>query len=299
MKKTLMTFGALLAVIFVVLSVLDNTDYALEKKLWRVHKQFNQAAADPQAVPSRKFDSIVSQYQKLVDKYPHSRLTARIHMQAGMTYLLKKDDAKAMETFQDILRLYPKDKVIGSVALLNIGNIYERQEEGNKALEIYNKIIDDYLLTTVGLNMPLYIANYHLRNNEKEKGERAIDRAISIYKKVAEEYDQEAFGFDASRFLVTCYYAKEDWREAVNTLGGILLEYAKSKFMNPQRALLLVKSINTVSITKVKDYDLPRKIYLQFISENPNHPFNKVLEGMLDSFNQLEEKGVTISTSKP
>lgn len=298
MKKTFAIFGSIIIFLFIFLSIVDNSDYGLEKRLFRVQKQFNQAARDPRAVPDQKFDHIVEQYRKLIEKYPHSKEVPKIYMQMGMTYLLKQDIGKARTTFQEIINKFPENEEICTVALLNIGNTFESEKKEKEAIDIYEGILSKYPLTEVGLNMPLYMANYYLKVDQKEKSNEMIRRAVLFYKKISKENPQTLQEFNALRLLVTAYYAQENWREAVNTLGKILLDYGNKKYLTPQRANLIIKSINTVSITKVQDYHLPRDIYQKFMSQYPEHPLSKVLADMLNALKKLEEKGVIVGQKK-
>ena len=78
MKKTLMIFAAILGGIFILLSLLDNSDYALEKRLWRLKVKVDRVAKDPKVVPDREYDDLAIQYRKLIKKYPDSESTPEL-----------------------------------------------------------------------------------------------------------------------------------------------------------------------------------------------------------------------------
>lgn len=294
MKRTLMIFAAILGGIFILLSLLDNSDYALEKKLWRLKKQVDTAAKDPKVVPDREYDDLAIQYRKLIKKYPDSDLIPELYLKIGFLYGLKKDFNKARAALEEVLKLYPDNKALCSLALLNIGNIYDSENDEKKAIAIYKQVLREYPLTDLGLNMPLHIANYYLRKEKSEEYKEAIDNAAHYYKRQAKKNPNSEIEFNSLRLLVMTYYAKEDWGSAVDTLGNILLKYASSSYLNPTRAGIMLKSINTISVTKLRDYDRPKVIYRKFIEQNPKHPLGKALQQMIDSLQQLDDANVYV-----
>ena len=68
--------------------------------------------------------------------------------------------------------------------------------------------------------------------------------------------------------------------------------------MDGRRAQNIISTINTLSIIQMKDYDLPIKIYQDFINVNPNHPFNGQIQKLIDDIKLLKEKNINVMMKK-
>lgn len=294
MKKVLLVLIGILAGVFLLLSFLDKSDYAIEKKLWRIQKQFDQIAQDPRVVPDQKFESVARSYLSVIKQHPRSPLVKKIYLQIGRVYGLKKDFAKARENFQAVFNKYADDKEVAAEALMNLGITYEGEMDEKQAIATYKKIIDSYPTTDIGLNMPLYIVNYYLRVSKVNESNVALREAVSFYKDICRDHPKSIIEFNALRLLVTAYFAQKDWSQGVNTLGEVLLKYPSGQYMNVDRANLIIKSINTVAVTQLKDYDVAINIYQKFMSQNPKHPLNKKLQDMINALQELKKQNVSI-----
>lgn len=298
MKKTLIIFAGILLGTFIVFSLLDTSEYALEKRIWRVQKQYDQMAKDPKVVPDQEFEDMIFQYRNIVTQYPKSSLAPQVHLQIGRTYILRQDYTKAREAFQEVVETYPGRLSVGAEALSSIGNTYEIQGEVAMAVQTYRRVSEEYTKTELGLNMPLYIANYYLRLNKPTESATALQNAVNFYKKISRENPQSPLEFNSLRLLVTAYFAQEQWNDGVNVLSRLLLEYPSREYLTLERANLIIKAINTVAVTQLKDYDIPINIYQTFIARNPDHPLNNYLLEVIKSLQLLKDQKVIISTEE-
>ena len=100
--------------------------------------------------------------------------------------------------------------------------------------------------------------------------------------------------FNALRFLATTYFKQKEWSKGVETLEKVLLEYPDRQYLTVQRAEVIIKTINTVSLTQLQDYNVPLKIYEGFIARNASHPLNSVLKEMIKGLKKLQEKNIRL-----
>lgn len=298
MKKTLIIFTGILLGTFVIFSLLDTSEYALEKRIWRVQQQYDQMSKDPKVVPDREFEDIILQYRNIVTQYPKSPLAPRIHLQIGRTYVLRQDYTKARQAFQEVIEAYPDHISIGAEALSSIGNTYEIQGDAAMAVQTYRRISEEYTKTELGLNMPLYIANYYLRLNKPTESATALQNAVNFYKKISRENPQSPLEFNSLRLLVTAYFAQQQWNDGINVLSRLLLEYPSREYLTLERANLIIKALNTVAVTQLKDYDIPINIYQTFIAQNPDHLLNNYLLEVIKSLQLLKDQKVIITTEE-
>ncbi len=59
---------------------------------------------------STDFETAISKYQQILEKYPNSRLRERIHLLIGFSYVYKKDPMGAISSFERYLREFPNSK---------------------------------------------------------------------------------------------------------------------------------------------------------------------------------------------
>jgi len=183
MKKMLIGYLVVLIGVYIFFSVLDlNGDYVIEKKLWKIQRQFIDIAKDPEAVPDRKYDDVAGQYQKIIDKYPDSHLIRNVYIALGRLYIVKKDYARARENFYLIGEKYPDNKELSAKALFFVGKTYEVEGDWPQAYKIYRSVFKDYPMTTTGLSVPIYIANYYKRQNDFQNTMDSFEKAMNHLK---------------------------------------------------------------------------------------------------------------------
>ena len=54
----------------------------------------------------------------------------------------------------------------------------------------------------------------------------------------------------------------------------------------------MISTINTISIVQLSSYDMPIRIYEEFMQKYPDHPAVKEIERLVDSLKLLREKNV-------
>lgn len=272
MKKTVIIFLAVLTAIYLVLTVVDKSDYALQKRLWRVDRNFAELARDAKSVPEQQFSVIAKKYEKLSLEYPNSPRTPAIYLQMGKVFLLKEDYPKARKVFAEAMSKFPNNPGLCALALFETGRTFELEKNDTDAVRTYRKIYESYPLTETGMNMPLYLINFYLKRSQMDQANQFVVEAESFYQKIFKENKDNMAGFVAIRLLATTYLAGERWRDALKTLELTLNQYARSKVMTPQRVQLLVQAINIVAIEKLKEPFLAISIYKSFVEKNPGHP---------------------------
>ncbi len=295
MKKTLIIYIVILSVIFVILSFLGiKGEYAVEKKVWKLHKQYADILKDPNVIPDKTFEKVIRGYQRIIEQHPQSRLTQGIHFIIGRVYLLKKEYTTARAKFNEIVGLYPENQETQAQAFAAIGQSHELEKNWPEASKTYEQILKNYPLTPTGLGIPVYLANHHKKTNDYQKTMEAYERAVAHYASVAAQNPDSHIEYNALRYLANCYLEQKRWSEAINTLGKILEKYADAQHMNVKTADTIIKTINVVSSYQLKDYDAAINIYKNIISKKKDHPLNAYLQKMIDAFSQLKEKGVQL-----
>lgn len=296
MKKVVLIYIGILAGVFILFSLLGrNSDYAIEQMAWKVQREYIDILKDPKVVPEQTFDEVIKGYQKIIKRHPDSKLTPGIRMLVGNVYYVKKDYETSREKFNEIIKLYPQNKELQAQALSAIGRTYEAQDNWPGARKIYDRIVADYALTRTGLGVPIYIANHYKAQNDYQKTMDAYDRAITHYNTLAAQNPDSPAEYNALRYLSNCYLDQKRWGEAVNVLGKITDKYGHPEHMNIRTLDIILKTINTVSVYQLQNYELPLQIYRDIVTKNPDHPWKGYFQKMIDVLSTLKAKSVQVS----
>ncbi len=295
MKKIIIILLIILILVFAGLTFLDQGRYAMEKKLWWAQKQYEQIARDPKAAPDQNYEDLVNQYRKIANQFPSAALTRKVYIKIGKVYLLKKDYVKARAAFQESMTRYPDDSVLHSEALMHMGSSFEIEAKYDEAKRIYQQIIEQYPLTDIGMSMPMYLITLNSKIGRPADAEKASLEALSFYEAISKKDPETKYAFAAQRMLAAVYFARGDTQKGVNILGQMLTKYAdKNELMTPQQIVLIVKTINTMSVANLKDYDTPIAIYQDFLNQNPRHQYGMYLQQTINGLKELKEKNVGI-----
>lgn len=293
MKKTLGIFAAVLIGLFVILSLIDTSHYAVEKAFWRIQKDFDQIRQDPKVVPPQQFEQLANKYRKLVERYPDSPLIPKVHLYIGTVYVFKGDYEKAKAAYQEVIDRYPESKNAAAEAMLNLGKVYELERNEEKAVAFYRRIMNEYPRTETGIIMPIYIANYYAKVGKSQKSLEALREAEGFYKNIAD--GEGAVDLRARRLLSTVYMAQQEWMKSIDVLKNILIDYADSGYIDEEVLMTITRSINTIALTQMDNLDLPINIYEKFIGDHPDHRFNNFLTQMIAVLSDLKRRGATVS----
>lgn len=281
MKKILGVYAGILAVVFIVFSFFDfGGDYAIEKKLWRLNKDYVEIVRDPAATPPNAYDRLIAKYQKVIRSHPRSRLIPGVELMIGQLYVARKDLVGARRVFISVAQKYAKSPEVTAEAMANLGKTYEVANDWTGAEEIYRDIMQKYPLTAAGLNAPIYIANYYQSKNDHQRTMQAYEKAVDFYRDVIAKNPDSPAEFSALRFLANCYFSQNRWEEGVEALGKVLLEYSDSSLLTVGRVELIAKTINTVTLSELEreKHDRVIKVYRAFLDKYPGHPLRKTVK---------------------
>lgn len=299
MKKAILIYIGILIGVFVLFSLLSiNSDYAIEQMAWKVQKEYLDILKDPKVIPEQTFDNVINGYQKIIKRYPDSKLTQGIRMLLAHVYYLKKDYKTSRAKFTEVIELYPDNKELQAEAMGAVGRTYEAQDNWPGARKVYDRIMAEYTLTRTGLGIPIYIANHYKETNDYQKTMDAYERAITHYNTLTAQNSNSPVEYATLRYLSNCYLEQKRWTEAVDVLGKLVAKYGRPEYMNIRTLDTILKTINTVSVYQLKNYDLPLSIYQGIVKENPDHPLKGYFTKMIDALSTLKAKGVRVSPAQ-
>jgi len=277
--------------VFIVLSVLGTKgDYAAEKAIHMVNRKYAKIQQDTLATPEAEFMAVIEGYKSFLKKYPDSRLVPFAHILIGRTFAYKKDFNSARDTFERISQQYAKDRpVVAAQAIIEIAAVYALEEDTVGILKSYERLQRDFSTTEQGLKAPITYARISAKRDPLG-ALRYFDNAIAHYRFVMQNNPKTVIEFKALNYIASCYMTQHKYVEARDIYTELLLTYAESEYLSAPVASLYLKTINTLSIVEMGDFDKPVAIYEQFMAKYPQHPLNNLLKTMIQGINELKKR---------
>lgn len=284
-----MLYLAVLAAAFIVFSLFDiNGDYVVERKIWKINHKYSGVIKNHETASPQVLEQVVKEYRGVIRQYGRSKAIPGVYLVLARIYLLKGDLDKAREIAGELLKRFPDYRELCAEAASLVAKTYEADKDWPRAKEIYQKVIAEYPTTSVGLVTPLYIANYYQVQNDFTNTMASYARAVDFYKGIIAANPNSSLEFESLRYLANCYVVQNRWAEAVDVLKQVLMKYPSEKYLTVQRAELIIKTINTIVATQIKDYDVALKIYQEFIDRYPKHPLSKTLRAIIARLQELK-----------
>jgi TolA-binding protein len=253
--------------------------YATEKRWWNTQKQAERIFKNPEVAPPKQVNDTLKLLNAFIERYPQSPFAVTADFTIARIYIVKKDYDKGRAYLRSMIAKYQKFDEIISTALFTIGSSYEIENKWPKALEQYNKIIQDYPLTQRGLALPVYIAQHYKINYQPDKMVAAFQTAISHYKALADKYPDSPLGLNARNIVSQCFIAIKDWQGALANLNAMASEYKSRVQVDGiifDMALIHYKQLND----PVKAKQLLQKLISEYPKSRLIQAANKLLKEM-------------------
>ncbi len=288
MKKLTATGLALIIIIAIAFYLFSiNSQYNGERALWKASHQLAKVLQNPESTPDIAYTKLVKRYSRIIKKFSsYPSVMANAYFQLSQVYVAKKDYETARKTLQKIFIVFPKNKILQSEASFAIAQTFEKENNWDEVEKIYKKIIKDYPLTPVGIQMPLILARfYRVIKQDETASQMAYQQAEKHYRQLMQKYPNTPAAFGALNLIVSIKVENQKWQDAFNTLKDLAL-----KFPNNPNLLKVFQSINAIAIMKLQDPVQARQVYEEFLRKNPRHPLKAAIQEMITGLKKVEEK---------
>ncbi|MBN2121236.1 MAG: tetratricopeptide repeat protein [Candidatus Omnitrophica bacterium] len=278
-KRSSISWVLVLSLVFLAGCVDIDPRYASEKLLWRA----DQKAAKVLGVPADKvdklsermsnlkdaeFEEIISSYKKVAEKFPLQQNAALAQFKIANFYLLWKKPEEAQNELKVIIQNFSSVPNIASKAQFTRGKIFELQKKYDLAFEEYEKVIDLYPLSELGLETPIYMARLRKSIEEGSTDEKAYRSAVKHYEKIIDEYADTTIASIVQGYLARVYFESKEWEEALKVWDEITIKYPNT----PQAAKVSLAKAE-VYVSKMKDIPSAIEVYEDFIKTYPDVKF--------------------------
>lgn len=223
------------------------------------------------------FGTAIEIFQAFIKQYPKHALTPVAYMNLGLVYDRTEQYEKAREAYKKALEYYQDSKAHQAEIELMIARSYQEEGKWDEALKVYEKIETDYGETTAVLQVPLMKGAYYEKIGQKEKQEAILDEAIAKYLELHVGEPGSMSSTMANRLIHTAYAQKGDWQGALANFDRNI-EREESTLRKGSWHFLKAY----ITETRIQDNEGAISLYQSFLKEYPEHPLSKTAKSRMD-----------------
>ncbi len=289
MKKSLIFLYGLLVLLFIGASLYGmNSEYAGEKRLWHLTRQYGTIVKNHKGTPKASYDALLARFENFIRRHPDLKATSVAYIMRARLFTIQEEHIAAVNEINRGYARFKDNEPIAIQFLLELAQMYAIQENSQGVNSTYEKIITDYPLTKYGIQGPLILAKYFVQKRDAAKAKSAYLKAIDHYKNLIKTHPDSGVEFQARVLLGESYNSLEDWEKALKIYSETLLKFANLEFWNRSSFLHITQSINTFAILRMGQFDRAIEIYQSFLDKYPEHPFTADLTRMIGKIQQMK-----------
>lgn len=253
-------------------------EYNLERMYYHANKKYTQIVKNPSQANPSQIDAVIADFNKISNTNPNWEGIKNVRFIIAHLYFLKNDFCKAREKFKNLISDFPSQINICLQARFFIGVSYEQEGKWNKALAIFEKIMADYPVSQIAIELPFYIAQYYHKHKEYEQADKILRNAITNYEKIINNYPYEKRLTIAMEDIILKTYEKlNDWDGMIATLEKIV-----HKHYNTERGAQSLYRLAKICESKNKVKKAIDR-YNQFIKDYPDHKLVNTIKTKIHS----------------
>lgn len=246
--------------------------YLAEKLYWQANQVVKEIIQNRplDKLTAEDYQKIITTYREVVEKCPLEPLAAQSQFIIAQLYVLQGQYSKAQKELLRITQNFSAKSEIASRAQFMIGNLYERQGDWEKAISEYEKVIELYPLSSLGLKTPIYIAQHYQRSQENSQVERTYKKAVRNYEKIINDYSGTSVAPIVMDYLALAHFSQGKWDKAIEVWQEIANEYSHSPIA--EKSLL---ASGEIYARQIRDLQKAIQIYEDFVKQYPRSQVKK------------------------
>ncbi|MBL7068995.1 MAG: hypothetical protein ISS34_03985 [Candidatus Omnitrophica bacterium] len=212
--------------IFAMLSFLNiGSEFTAERMLF-------DATTVNQGVPLNPTETVLgtqrqveSKLKEIIRRFPGGESAKQAHISLAAMYMQNERYSDAAAVSDKIVKRYKKDRGLVSKARFIKAKSYELKERWDKAFRELEYLQYNYGDTYLGLQVPLYIAQYNKNAGNEAEAQELCRKAVGFYKDKREKNENTWIGYMASDLLVMTYILLEEYENAGRIIKNVILNY--------------------------------------------------------------------------
>jgi tetratricopeptide (TPR) repeat protein len=182
-------------------------------------------------------------------------------------YIIEGRTDRAIEEYQRIIDEFPHMREQCASAMIALASISRERGDWNEAKEIYERVISEYFDTQVGFQAPLLIARYYKSRAMNAEAGEAYQKAMQLYKEFIKNNNSVPQSSMALEQLINCYGDQDQWHEAISYLQNDIIKNSDSPLT--LQAMLITGTIYEVEFS---NRDKAFEIYKEVVEKFPEDP---------------------------
>jgi len=276
----LILIAVLIAVAGALIMISSGDEYGAERLIYRAIVANQEIAANPEVAPPGLLARVEDNLKKIVKKYPKTRTARAAYLSLIGFYWEQKKYENVKSTADAIIARYPKDRGILSSAYFLKGAVFQEQGEWNKALKEFHTLRDEYTDSVLGLEVPIYIADYYKEERKLGQAKQAYIEAVQFYAKTEKKFRKKALGYAAANLLMRAHTELEQYEQAGQVLESVFKNYAKMQVFIQQ-----LPNIEGIFIKKLNNPDKALQLYAIIRDRTEDERILEFLDGRIKAIN--------------
>jgi tetratricopeptide (TPR) repeat protein len=253
-------------------------EYMAERMCWYANKLYSQIVNNPKKASEQKIRITIDAFQEILETYPDWKDASQLQFAIAHIYFVTGKYPEARREFKKLQEKYSEQIGMCLQAEVYIGWSYERENNWDKALEYYQRVITDYPVSYPALKLLLYIAEYYEVSGNEDKAKEIYSQAIAHYKRIIRNYPRTQLEMVAWEFILTVYKKQRKYIQVLNALESLVAMHPESN-----RAAVAMYEIATLYQNVLKKPEEAFRYYKRFIKEYPEHELVKAAKTQMNS----------------
>ncbi|MBU1087169.1 MAG: tetratricopeptide repeat protein [Candidatus Omnitrophica bacterium] len=276
MKKIRKTrvIGVMFCLCLVLLTSGCSEQYKMERMVWHADQAAKPIFINEGSVPSYEFKRVMDMYRKIIDAKPDSGFALDAKFKIAKLYISNQEFDQARLEYDQVLEKYKDNPELSANTVFLKALSYEQEKEWSEALKMFDLIIKQYPETSQSLSVPMYIANYYMKNEDTVSAVQAYKTAIDYYQEIADRYPNSKAGLLCENMIVRAYMEMSSWNDALNYMQSLDSKYK----LGPDTLMVMAQ----IYKEKLNDPVKMRAIYNRILEEFPDHKVAKYVKQLME-----------------
>jgi len=247
-------------------------NYDAEKAFWHAEQKANQILKTSKNNPSKKdLEQIIKNYKQVIQITPLSPLSLKAKEIIINIYLSQKRYKEVHFELKSIIENFSINKRIASQSYLKNGKIYELENKFNEAYLEYEKIIDLYPVSVIGLNMPTYLLEFYKKHKQDIEYKWTFKQAQRHYLSIINEFKGTSHENALKNYLLKLYFKEEKWEKIINFWNET------STQDNADTPLIMRSAISRANVYALKMNKTNKAVSIlkDLVEKYQKHPYTK------------------------
>ncbi len=241
--------------------------YQGERLFWKASQRSAAVLRDPEKADAEEFKRAIAAFQRVTDQTRGLIWGARAYLAIGSLQAAQHHYDEARKAYEQVVVYYDEFDELALTARLAIAKTYEAEQRFERAIDWYNQIVQFHPWSRIGLEAPLYVAQYYTQMGKVQRAQIAYEHAADIYRKRVEESPSQQMTNVANGYLAVTYQQLGDWKRAVEIMETLAQQ------QGVDRAAILMRL--GALYDKLNRRDKSTEAYAALVKEFPEHPLSQ------------------------